>query len=1273
MTRLAGLVPCALLILAACEAEVIAPPIQLPTVDAGFPPLPDAFVPAPDADPPDADPPDTGFSRPDGGVLPSDAGFGPQACSPALQISPSEATSLPLNLLTFVGHGGTADYFFSLADDQSGGILNGSSGAYLAGESQGVTDTVVLRDYGCVGTATATVRIVTPMVVRPMEVEVPAGGQFQFEVTEGSGQFGFTITTGDANGTVLRNGVYTAGLVDGLDVVRIRDVDTGEETDVEVTVVNGARIRPNPPLLAIPVGSEVVTEIAGGSGEFEVVSTATTVTYVDGVIAALAPTKARLTITDRFTGQTAEMIVDAVAAHTITATRATDYALAGAVDAFGDIDGDGWNDAVVGWAEADIEAVDGGAVFVYRGSANGLESEPARIIAGTGRSGHLGRSLVLADFDNDGLVDLAVGAIRADVGARDNGGVFIYAGITGGFFSEEPARTLGGINAFDYFGYSVEACDFNDDGWMDLATGGWLAEDRARRQRSNDQGGVFVHLGGPNGFADAPSFSLWGDVPNGDGTFSGVTSMRLGWSLGTGDIDGDGTCDLVAGTSSYRSAPGGNNDGLIFVYRGIPADAASNGGVTPRPVLAYAAGTDGDRNSEMARYVAVGDIDGDQRAEIAVTQWRHNLTNGQNREEGALLVFAGTELSDAPVTTIGSDTDAAWAMRGIQDYDYAGFNVRLADFDGDMLSDIIVGSTRGEVMGGPGNTGIVSVFLGRTGMYPDPTIPDQVFGGLTPEDWFGSFFDVVGDIDRDGINDLVVIAPYQDFHGINVGAPFFVPGDFNRAPTRLDIPGVPAGYQNGRGFNVVRDLDGDGHDALAVGAHLADFRDRGINTGAVYVYRGGPAGFERDPAWELSHFLGHSGGDGFGWTMSTAGDFDGDGASDLAVVARYEDRPANFNAQYVTDGAGCGGRRDNSGAVYIFRGSNDGTLASEPSWVWYGPQANDYLWPVDGGFDFDGDGYDDIVTGSREWETIRPGNTNLNNSGGFAVFRGRPADPQGRLMVICDSAITYYSPHASNDWMGYSVSRVGDLDGDGCDEVAVGTPLDDRGQTNQGSVRLVYGFGASCARNQAEQAYLQPGTRNSQAGYGVSGGYDVDGDQVPDLAIGGVGIVSGINTVGGAWLASGAYLRTLATEPMVDLTPATDVWPMTDPNSPAKNRIEGTANGERAGTGVALVPGAGDLGLAAVAVGQPFADFPGVTLAGGIRVYRYETQDMASLGFDTAPIAAMSGETDRNDTQMGNWVSAGTLGGAPMLVGAGMFGSGAGLDQGAAYSMRLAR
>ena len=1254
----------------ACEKTVVDLPITLPPADAGFPVFPDAHAPAPDALPMDADPPDGGFVRPDAGSPTPDGGFGPQACAPALSIAPETATALPLGLLTFVGQGGTGDYLYELSEDRSGAILNERSGAYLAGETALVADTVVLHDTGCVGTATATVRIVTPLIVRPLEVELPAGSQFQFEVTSGSGNFGFTIASGDAMGQILGNGVYTAGASEGSDVVRIRDVDTGEERDAVVNVVAGARLRPVPPIVAIPVGSTFAIQIDGGSNEFDVTSNDPAVAYADGMIAANAAARAQLSVRDRFTGQTARIIVEAAAAHTITATRSTDYAVAGSVRAIGDVDGDGWLDAVVGWAEADIAAVDGGAVFVYRGGPNGLAAEPARTIAGTGRFDHFGRAVAVADYDNDGLLDLAVGAIRADVGARDNGGVFIYSGVAGALFSPTPTRTLGGPGAYDYFGYSVEACDFNGDGFVDLAVGGWLAEDRQRRTRSNDQGGVFVHLGSVDGFLDAPTFSLFGDTPNGDGTFSGVAGMRLGWSLASGDIDGDGQCDLVAGTASYRAAAGGNNDGLVYVYRGVAADASGNGGVTDRPVAAWSAGTSGDRGSEMGRYVAVGDIDGDQRAEIAVTQWRHDLTNGQNREEGAVRIFRGRALPDTPITEIRPEGDADWLMEGINDYDDAGFNVQIADLDGDLLGDVLIGTPRGEVDGGPGNTGIVEVYYGRTGMLPDPTAPDREIGGERGEDWFGAFFDVVGDIDRDGLNDLVIIGLYEDFQGINVGSPYFVPGDFTQAYTRLDLPGVPAGYQNGRGFAVVGDLNDDGFNDMATGAALADFRDRGVNTGAVYVYGGTATGFTHDPVMVLSHFLGHSGGDSFGWAVADAGDFDGDGIDDLAVISRNEDKPNTFNASYVTDGADCAGRRDNSGAVYIFLGTSGGWTNTEPAFVWYGPQANDYLWSVAGGFDFDGDGFGDFVSGSREWDVVVPGQPAINNAGGFAMVRGRARDPQGRLVVLCDSALTYLG-HAANDWLGFSTSKLGDVDADGCDEIAVGAPLDDRGQVNQGSVRIIFGWGATCARSEPAQLYLQPGPRNSQSGYGLDGGHDVDGDSVLDLVAGGVGVVSGIDTVGGAWLISGEYLATLAVEPLLDQVPPMTAHPLTDPNAGARDRIEGTANGERAGTSVALVPGAGDFGLAAVAVGQPFADFPGVALAGGIRVYRYETQTAGQIGFDPLPIAAMSGETDRPDTELGNWVSAGIVNGRPVLVGAGIYGSGAGLDQGAAYTLQL--
>ncbi len=1249
------LVTASFLALAACDTAEIQVPT--PPADAGF--YPDAAAPR-DAGPPPADAgPDAGFVRPDAGTPTPDAGFGPQPCSPALTIGPQRATVLPLGLLTFVAAGGTGDYRYTLVDDQSGAVVNDRSGAYLSGTRAGVQDVVVVHDEGCVGTATATARVVEPMEVRPSRAEIAPGATLQIEVLRGSGQHGFALASGTAGGAIDMTGRYTAGTTEGTDVVRVRDTETGEEVDALIDVVRGASLRPDPPVLLLPERASMRLAVGGGSGFFDVSSSAPDVAAPSGlVVTGSTAGSAVLTVRDRFTGQTVTVPVSTLGAQVTTATRAGDYQFAGAVVTPGDLDGDGYPEAIVGWGEADVDAVDSGAVYVYRGTGSGLDPRPAQIISGVGRFSNAGRSVVVTDVTRDGQPDLVVGAMRADVGNRDNGGVYIYRGVANGLFESTPFRVLGGINAFDYYGFAVEVCDFNADGWADLAVGAWLAEDLNRRTRATNQGAVHVHLGGMEGFSDQPEFTVYGDVPDGSGGWEGSPDMRLGNALAVGDFDGDGACDLAAGAYNYRAAPGGSADGAVLVFKGVAAGANGRGGITQRPVRGWVSDVATDRGAQLGRFLTAGDLDGDGRAELAISHHLANIDGVPGNDNGAVRIFSGGPMPDAPITALASATSADLTWAGDSNADQGGWSMQIVDVDGDMRNDLVVNGFLDEPAGGPGDVGTLTIYAGRTGMFPDLTMPVRQIAGFTAGDRLGTFFSVSPDMDGDGTKDIVTMLSLDDAYGRDVGAPWFIPAE-GRTPMRLELPALPAGDQIGRGSDVVGDVNGDGFNDVVVGGYLSDDFRRGVNAGTAWLYLGSANGISRTPALEIAGFFGHSGGDGFGWKVSRAGDFDGDGIDDFAVLARNEDRPGAFGNQYAPERA-CAGALNNSGAVYVFRGARGALPSTTPMFVWYGPQANDFVWDVAGGFDMNGDGFDDLVITGTEWDA--PG---AANSGGFAVIQGRAAPANGRIGVICDAALTWLGLNA-NDQIGRGASRLGDLNGDGCDELAVGGDLEDFGNTNQGTVRVVFGFGPTCSSSIARALTLRSDMRNAQAGYSVAGGLDVDGDNVPDLAVGGVGMRLGTDTTGGAWLIQGSYLAGLTPEPLTAQPPA-QTWAFAPPSGTLNLIVGGTTSGERAGSGVGLVPFLGGQGRAAVAIGGPSADFAGTALAGGLRVYRFEP----TVGMSTQPIAAFAGETDRPDGLLGDAVAAGGLGPRGIVVVGGYQSSGAGLDTGAAYVLEL--
>ena len=541
-----------------------------------------------------------------------------------------------------------------------------------------------------------------------------------------------------------------------------------------------------------------------------------------------------------------------------------------------------------------------------------------------------------------------------------------------------------------------------------------------------------------------------------------------------------------------------------------------------------------------------------------------------------------------------------------------------------------------------------------------PPHADYLLVGANAGDRLGSTLGVLDDLDGDGLPEILSLAALADAHGLDVGVPQLFLGD---RVVDLDLPGEPTGTYFGWAADIVGDVDGDGHVDLLVGAPYAASQTLGIRTGAAYLYlglRGG--GFRSTPAMSFDSFDRASAYDSVGWSVSRAGDFDGDGVDDFAIVAKYDDK-ANSNTYSTTthsvDPACPAGERGNAGAVFIFLGNRWGLPAPDPAFIIYGPQTNQNIHRVVGGFDYNDDGFDDIAFGSPDWD--RPG---AGDAGGFAVVSGRPSYLFGRVVVMCTSDFLMRGSSRS-DRIGLGLAAIGDVDGDGCDEVAIGAPGVDYGLTDQGIVRILFGWGGANCPARPDMTTLRSGTPFAQGGYSLGGGgHDVDGNGAPDLAVGLVGYNAVGYDEGAAAIITGEYIARLPRERAQDEMPAQRVARFFD----AQGRnvlIKGRDDFGRTGHSVALISAPGGAGIL---IGSPNGAVGGAPLSGGARVYFYEESPTE------APVlrrrAAMGGESDRRGSSIGAWVQSGAPG-SPLGIVGGHFGSGTGLDTGSVYVMDL--
>ena len=1179
----------------------------------------------------------------------------PSDCQPSLAVVARKA--VPMGLYVLEASGGTGDYRFELTDAPSGAVINALTGSYLAGATTAVVDQVQLTDEGCDGSASADIHVVDWMEVAPQTIQLGTGQAFIYEVEEGSGTYECSFVTSESGGSLDADCRYTPGPDVGLDLIRFVDLETEQELDVEVFVVADATLTPDPEHILISVGSSHQLLIDGGSGHLDLsFDDPEIASWTNGLVWGDSAGRVALTVTDHFTGQSIQLTIDVVAPLNVPTERVGDQVQFGEILGAGDINGDGHADALLGLPQANVGGFNRGAVYLWLGEETGLAATPAQMWSGTTWDEQLGRGLALGDFDNDGVDDLAISTPYGDLTSVNSGRVSVYLG-TGTGFSETPTYEYGGDNGSDFLGQHLVACDFNGDGIDDLAAGAFRDEDRNEAVLFNNQGAVWIMHGSDDGLPALPDQTVYGARPSSSGWVY-EANIRLGSYVAAGDVDGDGYCDLLAGAYEFSSDASASGDGAVFLYRG------SADGVEQWPTVAWSGEEIDVASSQLGRTMAVGDVNGDGLDDIALGQWRYtdlsNTSLSNPQRQGAVRLVLGRDFaSEGPATDFILTTEMDWTFVGDNSWDYVGTDVAISDFNGDGIADILVGSPNDEELDGESNTGTLAVFYGVDGGLP-AALPDHKIAGAANGDWFGVLIGPIGDVEGTGQVDTLVLAGREDTYGLRVGAPHFVSG-FLSTTQRLEMPGDPSGQQIGRSAAFVGDVTGDLYEDIVIGASRQDSATEQINSGAVYLYRGGAFGFEVDPVLEIEDVGSVSGSNQFGHVVSGAGDFDGDGSSDFAVIALADSRPASFDGSLYANPDECPGNISNTGALFVFQGVWSGLPSTEPAFVYYGLDPGKQMASLAGGLDVNGDGLGDLVIGSPAFDTDEG-----NDFGMVEVVFGRPHSGSD-IQVICEPDATLVG-RVVGDGLGRSVAAIGDLDGDNCDEFATGADTVDFDLNNQGAVRYVRGFGGPDCPSEPEWAVLVSYDNNARAGSSLAGGGDVDGDGYPDLAVGGYNVSNGGDTVGAAWLVSGAYLQSLptATAPAPDELPT--LWPFGDGSF--NSIVYGRVHGGQFGRSVALIQDYLGTGMGAVMGGSPQGSTSGATLSGGARLHPYVVNDDSS-GLSALPSAAFGGESYAEYSYLGEWVTTGTMGGEHFAIVGGYQADGLLPDAGAAYVLPL--
>ena len=609
--------------------------------------------------------------------------------------------------------------------------------------------------------------------------------------------------------------------------------------------------------------------------------------------------------------------------------------------------------------------------------------------------------------------------------------------------------TLNGIVASQRFGNSVASCgDLNGDGIDDIIVSAHLT--------NSNTGRVYIYFGGIN-MNTASDIILNGETVN---NYFGISVADAG------DVNGDGFNDVIAGAYGYSS----NTGRAYLYYGGFSMDNVADVVFTAPSAMSFGYSVS-----------SAGDVNGDGYSDVIVSGHTYSSNTGR-----AFIYYGGMNM----------DNIADKILQGTVSGGFFGFSLSGAgDVNGDGFTDVLIGAYA------------VSSFQGRAYLYYGgsnmDTLIDVTFSGEASNHFLGQIVSDAADVNGDGYDDILIAAPS---YLTSVGRVYVHYGS-GTMDNVADVvfTGESTSNNFGRGISKAGDVNGDGFGDIIIGS-----QSYAGSTGKAYVYFGGSF---MNNIYDMT-FNGEAVNNFFGFSVSGGNDFNGDGYKDMLVGAYgYSSNKGRvyiykntmngadipdvrvtgiFQSEFGYSVSHAGDVNGDGFKDYIVGAPSHGDFANGRVSIFYGSLNPDTIpdvtingpfnngwfgWSVASAGDLNADGYDDIIVGSPEYD---------NSKGRIYIYFG--GSPMDTLADMFDTG-------TSNNWrLGHSVSSAGDYNNDGYGDVIAGAigANSERGYIN------IY-LGGTAIDSTVDFGYS--GTSPSdQVGFCVRNIGDINGDGLSDIA-----------------------------------------------------------------------------------------------------------------------------------------------------------------------------